>query len=213
MGSSPLAPRQRREAIRRAAGGRRGLTLLEVVLVLSVLVIVAAIAFPNLTRPFAHQRLVHAAEQVRAEWTHARVSAMSSGLVHVFRCQAQGSTFRVEAWVDAGAELETSAPSSAAAVGLAPVDGLVPVDHALPDGVRFGASQTGLDSRADTVAANTGMQAAADELPAVFFYPDGTASDASLVLVNEYGSAIQLQLRGLTGIVTVGESFETEAAP
>jgi hypothetical protein len=44
----------------------------------------------------------------------------------------------------------------------------------------------------------------------ILFYPDGTASDATVVLENEYRRRIELTLRGLTGVATVGELYETE---
>ena len=51
---------------------RRGVTLVEVLLVLVVLTLIAAIAWPSLQRPFADQRLRDAADMVRAEWASAR---------------------------------------------------------------------------------------------------------------------------------------------
>jgi type II secretory pathway pseudopilin PulG len=39
----------------------------------------------------------------------------------------------------------------------------------------------------------------------IFFYPDGTTSTAQVVLLHDEGLAIALELRGLTGVCTVGE--------
>ena len=55
-------------------------------------------------------------------------------------------------------------------------------------------------------------RASADADQRIFFYSDGTCSDAQVQLANEYGSTITLSLRGLTGVVTVRESVSTEAA-
>ena len=44
----------------------------------------------------------------------------------------------------------------------------------------------------------------------IFFYPDGTTSDAQLTLKNEEGRAIELNLRGLTGTVEVGDILAVE---
>ena len=41
--------------------------------------------------------------------------------------------------------------------------------------------------------------------PPVLFYPDGTASDASVLLSNERGLTLRVTLRGLTGIARPGE--------
>ena len=44
----------------------------------------------------------------------------------------------------------------------------------------------------------------------ILFHPDGTTSDARLVLKNDRGRAMELSLRGLTGTVTVGEMLDIE---
>ena len=38
----------------------------------------------------------------------------------------------------------------------------------------------------------------------ILFYPDGTTSTSRLRLHNEYGRWMELSIRGLTGVVTVG---------
>ena len=44
----------------------------------------------------------------------------------------------------------------------------------------------------------------------ILFYPDGSASTATVVLKNEYDRSIELSLRGLTGVITVGEIYSAE---
>jgi len=39
----------------------------------------------------------------------------------------------------------------------------------------------------------------------LLFYPDGTTSTARVVLQNEYERSIEVTLRGLTGVASVGE--------
>ncbi len=83
------------------------------------------------------------------------------------------------------------------------------------------ASQTVVDTRAAAATSSisaTGMPtadnlASADNLTSpganwsepIFFYPDGTTSSARLMLRNKDGRVIELVMRGLTGIVKVGE--------
>ena len=44
----------------------------------------------------------------------------------------------------------------------------------------------------------------------ILFFPDGTATSAVVTLRNEYGRAIDVSLRGLTGAVLVGEAYHTD---
>ena len=90
----------------------------------------------------------------------------------------------------------------------------------LPKDITFVASQTDMD--ASTAATSTtqadGSAAAVDpsvlnSVPSIgsgwsepiFFYPDGTSSNTQLQLRNKEGRTITLMLRGLTGIVKVGD--------
>ena len=79
------------------SGSRHALTLLEVMLTLSLLVILASITWPALDRPFASQRLRKSADMVRVEWAKARVRAMSTGETQAFRHALEGDRFAVEA--------------------------------------------------------------------------------------------------------------------
>jgi hypothetical protein len=48
--------------------------------------------------------------------------------------------------------------------------------------------------------------------PPILFKPDGTTSDASVVLQNDRGETIRVTLRGLTGIASASE-VGSEAVP
>ena len=88
----------------------------------------------------------------------------------------------------------------------------------LPRDITFVSSQTDLDAvAAASTTQSTGNAAAAaptlaDSVSSVgagwsepiFFYPDGTSSNTQLMLRNREGRTITLMLRGLTGIVKVG---------
>jgi prepilin-type N-terminal cleavage/methylation domain-containing protein len=96
-----------------------------------------------------------------------------------------------------------------------------PGDQILPKDIFFVGSQTALDTRAAMAAnsvASAGNMPAADASSAgnvsslgagwsepIFFYPDGTTSSARLQMRNKEGLTIDLLLRGITGIVKVGD--------
>ncbi len=84
----------------------RGFTLLEILLVLAVMVAAVAVALPNLRSSFREQRLQKAGEQIRAEWTRARVQAIKTGQTHVFRHLLYSRRFTTEPLVSWEDELE-----------------------------------------------------------------------------------------------------------
>lgn len=162
----------------------RGFTLMEVLLVLALMAVIAAMAWPALRNPFASHRLHAAADQVRSEWFQARVEAMRSGHVYAFRYQVGGDRFHTSS---------EEAPS--------PSD-----DKTLPDGVKFFADEAGND---DLPAAPPDAEMESlDDLAygwsdPIFFYPDGTTSDVRLVLAGGQSRAVCVMLRGITGTASV----------
>lgn len=181
--------------------GRRGLTLLEVMLVLCLLVILSAVAWPALERPLANQRLREAADAVRIQWTRARIDAMSSGRTFLFSFIPETGKYRIES--REGAEYVAEQTSAEAAA---------PKEHTLPEGCKFLVGLTPRDDRAATFLtrdSSTDANSAVSE--AILFYPDGTTSDAAVTLENEHGRRIDLTLRGLTGVTTVGDWYVPHA--
>ena len=133
------------------ASPRPGYTLVEILLVLAVLTLVAAVAWPELQKPFARRRLHWAADTVRTQWCQARCEAMKSGHVYAFRYVVRGDRFRTEAEDDTGltnapaaepaaAAIAATAPATGPAEGRSPAPETVflPVETGtLPEGVTF----------------------------------------------------------------------------
>jgi hypothetical protein len=57
----------------------------------------------------------------------------------------------------------------------------------------------------DTDRAQSPMRDTDSTASMVFFYPDGTTSNAVVQLQNDRGRFVELTLRGMTGVVTIGE--------
>lgn len=200
---------------------RHGVTLTEVLLTLCLLVIIASLAWPALTAPFANQRLRTAADQIRAAWCGARVDAMGTGRTYVFRYSAGGNRYRIECYATAEtAEDPVFADdfhTTGGGLGYTGGERKAKSDT-LPDGVTFVAHQTALDTRAATVQPATELLDAselsdtseAEWSQPILLYPDGTTSTAVLLLRNQYDRCIELKLRGLTGTVNVGEMYADE---
>ncbi len=62
----------------RYSAPRSAYTLLEVILVLAILAMIAAIVTPNVGEAFLRQKLNGAADHLRTEWDKARLTAMKT---------------------------------------------------------------------------------------------------------------------------------------
>ena len=187
---------------------RHALTLLEVLLTLCLLVVLAAITWPALDRPIANQRLRKAADVVRVEWARARVKAMSSGSTYLFRYALDGDRYATECQAGPEYVAETGTADGQGYLDGADAVELPPAtERTLPEGVTFVASETAFDTRAELTASEPDQLSATEYgwSEPVLFYPDGTTASTRLVLKNEYDRTIELVLRGLTGVVNVGE--------
>jgi prepilin-type N-terminal cleavage/methylation domain-containing protein len=212
-------------------------TLVEVMLTLALLVIISAMAWPRLEKTFSVQRLRKGADIVRIQWCKARVEAMRTGSMRVFRYEIGGNHYRIDllstdpvalltgTTVDtaangnaqiAGANNATSQPSAGSLDATAPF-----FEQVLPKDITFVSSQTGLDPTTAAAGGSTSTAAAATPVDPtiagnvssagtgwsepIFFYPDGTTSDTRLLLTNKDGRTIEVWLRGITGIVKIGD--------
>lgn len=174
---------------------RRGLTLVEIILVLSLLVIIGAVAAPLLEGSFARSRLHHGGDLLRAAWSRARLAAIETGEPHAFRYQTRGSAYQILPLVslsDPAASYTSTDSSEEREVS----DMLRMAGDRLPDGVLFASGQV-----------SSAPQFAAVPMPSdgtwsapILFRPDGTTSDAVVLLSNSRGRTIRVTLRGLTGI-------------
>jgi len=188
---------------------RRATTLMEVLLVLGILVMIASLAWPALNRAIETQRLEKAADLVRASWGRARVKALSTGRIHMFQYAVGGDRYTVQRRTAGEVTIDGVAEDLPTGFADASYENPTPFgqERQLPEGVKFLGSQMVADTRAQMVAAEVNQFRPVEQgwsVP-IFFYPDGTTSTARLVLKNQRGRTIELALRGLTGVATVGE--------
>ena len=194
-----------------AARARRGFTLLELMLVLALMVVIAAIVWPSIKGPFESQRLRKAAEQLRAELGKTRVRAMRTGAIQTFRFQVGMGNFSSETWT---ASIEDVNASNATSFEPLPGSVAAPTmrEDVLPEGVVFHAAEVTLDARAAKLQGGGGEGGAAEGQwsDPIFCYPDGTTSNTHIVLSNSRGQAIIVTLRGLTGLTMSGDLTSLE---
>jgi hypothetical protein len=199
-----------------------GITLLELLLVLALLVIFAGMAWPSLQRPFDNQRLRTSGDLIRSEWSKARVKAMDSGLIHVFTYDPANGSFQIQPWAgfDAGLEGNGTAMMFATTsldMVTTPTEPMIGGQQ-LPEGISFSGLETVGDSRTEaalstadsSASGGTAQVRTAQDVTPILFYPDGTTSTARLILANRHDRYLIVELRGLTGVVKVSDVLSGE---
>ena len=190
---------------------RAGFTLLEITIVLLILVITGALAMPAVMNSLRSQRLKSAAETVRIEFSRAHVKAMKTGRIMVFRYELGGRQFSIQPWIAADEATETPPDGTPAGFGEAPMTDS-PLEEtqtkSLDDGITFAAGEAKFDTRAYQVEDFLQTSASSDSVQwsrPVLFYPDGSTSDAFVIVADDKQDAYRVQLRGLTGTSYVSE--------
>jgi Tfp pilus assembly protein FimT len=181
------------------AAARRAYTVLELMLVLALMVVLGALAYPELQGPIARQRLRSAAEVIRGAWNNARSDAMTTGEIHLFRYEPGSGNYQVQRWINA----DTSSSDGPSAAATTASDEQL----TLPEEIEFLEGEQ-LDARASFEAvAMSGAETGS--APSVMFYPDGTTSTIELEIANTYDARMRISMRGLTGVVTVSAPYES----
>lgn len=194
---------------------RSALTLLEMVLVLAVMVAVSALVLPAMQGPMNDQRLRKSGDLVLAQWSKARLAAMKTGRMHMFRYETGSDRYQVQSCYDQVDGVETSADPSLPLPAAGSDSQLVrdaPLGVAgvrLPDGITFLLGTTDMDSRSMQMQGESATASDALAAPPIVFYPDGSTSNARLVLTNSR-FCVELKLRGLTGLGRSSELLAIE---
>ena len=179
-----------------------GMTLMELLLVVAIMVVVTAVAAPTVQQTLANQSLKKSADRVRVAMGQARVRAIKNGEEYAVFISPGGSYFSVAPFRTfeqqgglAGQRERDLAEGRASSFE----------DDLLPVGILFVAAESAMDARGADILSTSGSKGA---LEPIFFYPDGTSQDAIITLQNQKQATIEVHLRGLTGIAkTVRPDF------
>src|SRR4051794_18888651 len=148
------------------SGRRRGLTLVEVCLVLALLVVIVAVAIPAMGGAFARASLRGGCDTLRAAWSKARMAAIQKGQTYAFRCQPRGSHFQIIGLDQIGSpESDNQQPTDSEAER-PPEDMLRLARTQLPDGVIFAKTDVVNSTQLASTAGGGGGGAL---VPAFFF--------------------------------------------
>lgn len=172
-------------------------TLLELILVIAILVFVGALAVPSLYQTFSQQTLEKSADRVRVAMGKARVRAIERGEIYAVFLTEGGSWFNIAPFTNA--KQQSSLATSREELAVRRLQSDLESDL-LPRGIRFAAGTVAVDARA---AESLSSENGTTSIRPILFYPDGTSQDASIILQNETGRFVEIQLRGLTGLSSV----------
>jgi type II secretory pathway pseudopilin PulG len=178
----------------------RGLTLFEIILVLALLVVIAGVTMPVISNSIARARLASSGEMVRAAWGKARLAAMQAGEAYVFRYEEGGSRYQIAQLAALTAEdaedINTLPPLSDEDEEYAEADMLRLAKSRLPTEINFQQGQVA----AVPQMAGPALAVEGGWSQPIMFYPDGTTSDAAVLVANSDKETVRVTLRGLTGI-------------
>jgi len=164
---------------------RKAYTLFELLLVMAIILVLAALAYPSLTGSYAQTKGTASADSVKAAWTSARSQAMKENRPYRFAVVWNKGSYRV---APDSEEFWSGTPSDSADPAKAPLV----IEESLPEGVTFrGSDQGSTDSSSDWSTV-------------VVFNPDGTASeDTEVSFQSQGGSGATLKLKAFTGTASV----------
>ena len=181
---------------------RPAFTLFELVLVLAILVIFSAIAYPTVTTFYGSHQMRRAADVVRTAWAEARAHAIDEARPYRFAIVPNRGNYRVAPHAP---EFWSGDPPPAD-----PLNAPLIVSDALPKGLRFRTDASEPVGPSSLPAAQVPMDAWATK---VIFFPDGTAkSDVEITFGAKGASELHLRLRAMTGAVTVRWSPNREGS-
>ena len=192
-------------AARRRPSGRRGFTLLELLLVLAVVGMLVALVVPSMLRSAGETVLDRQAMELVKVLAQVRTRAIETGSPVQFVWQAgDGSFLLVEESSAAATGTETPIVSTSTSSTAASSNGPAATagageEHLLAEGILFGG--------AAVVGAGTA------ESSSLTFYSDGTSSGGLIVLTAEDGPSREISVRDLTGMATLSRTVSSISSP
>jgi len=210
------------------------MTLVELLVVLVLLVVLGSLVVPIMTGSIASVRLRRAGDQVVTGWSRARAEAIESGQPYQFRFTPESGTFVIEPWTGLLGEEAASknSPSSSASAATASTTSTTTssssaaattagskgtagttaaANEALPEEIVFKSGELAVeDYQSGERSVGSLQDAGESESIPILFFPDGTASEASVLLTNGKKQFVRVTLRGLTGVGRASEVLTQE---
>ena len=172
---------------------RNGHSFMEMMVVLSVLAGMAALAYPMLKSPLNKMHLKAAAQEVSTELSKTRLKAMQTGVVQVFQVQLHTGKFH-SAPMD-----EEPEPEIDEEVERSPLNEIadkIIEEKELPSGICFDMPDVEQNVQEWTNVA--------------VFYPNGDTNNAAISLMDKTDMHIDVKVSGLTGSSKIGDCYRDD---
>ena len=184
-----------RPSFRRVSRSDCAFTLVEVLIVLSLLLVILTVSWPSVMRYNQKQQLKQSAMVIQTQLSAARMRAIENSTAFEFSYQRSGRRYSVTP------ALKTNAIVLPGSMTKTVATAFETIVSELPSGIVFaehdGAPGRGSDAKWINVNGE-------DWSVPVVFYPDGTSDQSDLILLDKSGQLISIKIRGLTGMVKVG---------
>lgn len=180
-----------------------------------LLVVVGSLAAPLFEGSFSSIRLRRGGDQVLAAWSEARTHAIEAGEIYQFRFAPEGSDYRIDRW-DGGVETDSLGEglvSTTLSDGTPDEEELADWESeaSLPENITFSsATMVTEDAQGERSLTQVTQDGTGDWSSPIFFYPDGTTSEASILLKNDRELYRRVTLRSLTGVARASELLTRE---
>jgi len=192
---------------------RKGFTLIELMVVMTILVMLAALTAPAFVRQYHEAKLRAAARDIVSLMQYARSQAVVEGTT--YRLNVGGDRLWVS-YYDTETEQDPNR-RDATQPAFVPDESVLGASRALPEGIVIRELQLGDESLAqlsdealETLDSQR-SQLNEEGTPYISFTPSGTTDGARILLENEYESRLVVTLDAITGRTQVLE--EDEVAP
>lgn len=180
----------------------RGFTFVEILVVITIILILMSVSLPRLAGTVGHTRLTTSARDVTALLRFARDAAVLTEQQTEVRFDPEGGRYQLVVTGREGERVEirrrrrsrnSEDRNNLLALGAEYLQG-----KSLPNRVHFQAIYTAAPLTEDT------------ELPRVIFYPDGSATPATIAMQNDDLKTLRVEIYRTTGMTRVEEGLPPE---
>jgi len=185
---------------------RPGESLVEMVVVMSVIAGLASLSWPTIRNSMSKSRLQSAAKQVSADLSKARLLAIESGVAQEFRYQPDQSCYEIAPRSTSDVEHQTVAVNPSAETS-EEEQSQSEIHRELMDGLKFVLHGQQESPRQETIVAS----AESEWSKPIVFFPNGRASQATVELEGDEGMRVEIQLNGMTGTTKLGRLQKMES--
>ena len=191
--------------------GNRGFSLFELLIVMTIIVTITAMAAPNMMERVRNGRVQEAAEDVREVLAFARQQAIDSGVDYHVRFEVNGQAI-VAIPAEPQPTLVNQAGSNSSKIEVLVMSLVLEPEKMFLRGMK--GENAGGEQLEPAVFANLdgneGLSGRSWSTPILFRF-DGSAEDRRFRVMDEENRTSEISVRGLTGAIKVAPVFMMEA--